>query len=42
MLEISYEELKIIMISLGRAWRDKVDSLQEYKDYVSSEIEILR
>ena len=42
MLEISNEELKIIMITLGRARRDKVDSLQEYKDYVSSEIEILR
>lgn len=42
MLEISDEELKIIVITLRRAQRDKVGSMQEYKDYVSSEIEILR
>lgn len=42
MLEISDEELKIIMITLGGGRRDKVDSMQEYKDHVSSEIEILR
>ena len=42
MLEISDEELKIIVITLRRAQRDKVGSMQEHKDYVSSEIEILR
>lgn len=42
MLEISDEELKIIVITLGRARRDKVGGMQEYKDYVSSEIEILQ